>query len=465
MSLIFGILLVYTTGFSVVSRIHKSLGLLESISLSFLAGIGLQSMFMLLADIAGVQFNTTLLMVANIAVTILLFDRSNFVQGYYHRLKEDLAGQFKSLSLRTVDAAAVLIWITIGILVYIITVKGLYWPATEHDAVGSFDKLGILFALEGKIHISLFDYGLQGAGGVYPPLFTGGVAYFYLFGAQSPKLVTFFMNLSLILFFYATLRRYVNAFAASFATLLLMWTPEYYAHMGMLLSNLPATAYVGVSSLLLFIWVKEDRNDYFWLSALFAALMIWVRNDLVPFTAAGILVVLIVTIKNRNYRNFIGYSLISGLPFVLWTLYVKYNLKLSTAARFGGLSEISSQKLMIMGEYILAYLTVTKAPGSAPGFFLYGLAFMLPLVLMFANALSWKKHWEVFVYFKVSFVLYVLLFVLIDEKAQGADISSLMMSSFKRGMFCFIPVLMFYAATNPLALKLWDKIDSYRSED
>jgi hypothetical protein len=465
MSLIFGIFLIYATGFSIVGRIHKSLDLPESLSLSFMAGIGVQSMFMLLADIAGVQFNMTLLAVANVAVIILLFNKRIFLEDYIGRLREEVSQTLAGISLKTIDAAAVLIWIVIATLIYVVTIKGLYWPPTEHDAIGSFDKLGILFALEGKIHISLFDYGLQGAGGVYPPLFTGGVAYFYLFGAQSPKLVTLFMNVSMLLFFYSATRRYVNALAASLATLLFMWTPEFYAHMGMLLSNLPATAYVGTTALLLFIWMKEERNDYFWLSALFAGLMIWVRNDLLPFTAAGMLVVFIVTLKNKQYRNFIVYSLISLVPLIIWTLYVKFNLKLDTAGRFAGLADINTAKLATIGKYILAYLTVTMAPGSAPGYFLYGLAFLLPLGLMFANALNWKKQWAIFVYFKVSFVLYVLLFVLIDEKKQGSDISSLMMSSFKRGMFCFVPVLMFYAATNPLAVKLWDKIDAFRSGD
>jgi hypothetical protein len=46
---------------------------------------------------------------------------------------------------------------------------------------------------------------------------------------------------------------------------------------------------------------------------------------------------------------------------------------------------------------------------------------------------------------------------------QRAPISSLMESSFKRGLFFFIPVVLFYAATNRSSAWLFEKIERFRT--
>jgi hypothetical protein len=74
-----------------------------------------------------------------------------------------------------------------------------------------------------------------------------------------------------------------------------------------------------------------------------------------------------------------------------------------------------------------------------------------------------KDKMNVLLFFFVSFAMYFILFYLIDEKVQMAPISSLMESSFKRGMFCFIPIALFYAATNKAAIWFWGKVENFRN--
>jgi hypothetical protein len=85
--------------------------------------------------------------------------------------------------------------------------------------------------------------------------------------------------------------------------------------------------------------------------------------------------------------------------------------------------------------------------------------------MMYKN--GWKEtlkdKWSVLVFFFVSFALYFLVFYLIDVKVQRAPISSLMESSFKRGLFFFIPVVLFYAATNRSSAWLFKKIERFRT--
>jgi EamA domain-containing membrane protein RarD len=67
------------------------------------------------------------------------------------------------------------------------------------------------------------------------------------------------------------------------------------------------------------------------------------------------------------------------------------------------------------------------------------------------------------VYFIVALTLYTLIFLLIDEKLQGATLQSLMESSFKRGLFCFMPVLLFYAAASSFSIKIFGMLEDYRN--
>ena len=100
----------------------------------------------------------------------------------------------------------------------------------------------------------------------------------------------------------------------------------------------------------------------------------------------------------------------------------------------------------------------------APGFQLYGLAFILSLFVIILNARNIKKDKPyILIYLLASFAVYFMIFYLIDEKKQDAPISSLMESSFKRGMFCFIPPLLYYASTSRVVTGLMNKLEVFRT--
>ena len=75
----------------------------------------------------------------------------------------------------------------------------------------------------------------------------------YLFGAESPKIITPHFYVSLLLGFYAICKKYVSTINALFFTLLLEIVPELYAHAALLLGNLPTTANVAMAALTLFV--------------------------------------------------------------------------------------------------------------------------------------------------------------------------------------------------------------------
>jgi hypothetical protein len=131
----------------------------------------------------------------------------------------------------------------------------------------------------------------------------------------------------------------------------------------------------------------------------------------------------------------------------------------------------NSERFDLVWGYVKAFLFGGQK-GNVDGGQLYGLVFILffaalliNLVMMYKN--GWKEtlkdKWTVLVFFFVSFALYFLVFYLIDVKVQRAPISSLMESSFKRGLFFFIPVVLFYAATNRSSAWLFEKIERFRT--
>jgi len=463
MSILFGILLLFLSGWLILKKLGVKIQPIEMLAYSLLTGVGLQSFWMLLCDVINIQFSQSLLSVFNLGFIVILADVDAVKKFNYEQWLKEKAAALKQKFLQP-DLGSMLLFATFAGLFYLIAVKGLYWPTSEHDAIGTFDKLGIWFALEGKIHVSLYDVGLQGAGGIYPPLFPSAIAYCYLYGGDNPKIISLLFYVATLTIFFFSLRKYNTVFGAALFTLILGWAPEFYSHAALLLSNLPAAAYITAASLSLFIWWKEKDQSYFTLSCVMIALSLWLRQDLIPFAAAGGLIVLWFAIKHKGWKQLLIYAASVLIPFVTWSLYVKYSLHLSAAERFGAGSFITFAKLKIAGAYLWAYFGFGQQGDSPPGYFLYGVAFILPVVLIIANYKNITKDWLVIpAYFLVSLALYTLIFLLIDEQLQGATLQSLMESSFKRGLFCFMPVLLFYAGASSISIKIFSLLEDYRN--
>ena len=156
-----GILMVYLIGAGLLTRISLEWSWKEMIAFSFLLGIAAETFFMFICDVVGFHFTSIVLFFAGFAVIIGCYDS---LFAYWQAKKKDL--NLGSWSLKTLNYPAVILSLVIFYLFYIITEKNLFWPTLEHDAIGSFDKLGRVMAHEGVLKISLFKWGLEGAGGI-----------------------------------------------------------------------------------------------------------------------------------------------------------------------------------------------------------------------------------------------------------------------------------------------------------
>ncbi len=461
-----GIILCYLLGLSLLFVISRKYTLPELVGYSFLIGMGFETFFLFLLDVLNIRYSTSVLIGVNVfaIVAICISNYKNLLQ---------LKNEFKlpDLSLSKINIPALFIFCVMAYLLYAINVKNLFWPATEHDTIGSFDKLGKIMALEGKLKISLFQYHLEGAGGVYPPLFHGSMAYVYIFGALTSKITTTLFFLSLITTFYSLLRNYIDATASMFFTLLLMVTPELFSHAALSLDNMPATAYAGGAVLATYIWLDKRDRKYFWLGAILMAFTIWIRSDTIVFTAAALFVIGIDFLRKKDLKSALIYSTIAVAPFIIWTLYLKLKIGVGQEGRFDLGIGYNSTRMGLMASYMKAFMWGGEY-GRIDGGQLYGIAFILFFVMLFVNAALMFKagvmkivndKLYVLVFFFVALALYFTVFYLINEVAQHSPIYSLMESSFKRGLFCFLPIALFYVATNYASAWVFDKVEKFRT--
>ncbi len=464
MSLIFGIVLLVASGWAVLYRLKVRLPFFKQTLFATLLGFFIQSIWMFGCDLVNVQFSQPVLSVLNLALIVLLADLESLKKYDYKKLLSTFINELKHQLTRP-DLGTMVFGFALAGLVYLIGVKGLYWPTSEHDAIGTFDKLGIWFAVEGKIHVSLYDEGLQGAGGVYPPLFPCSIAYCYLYGAENPKVVSLIFYLVILGLVFASIRKFTTNFSAAFFTLLLAWSPEFFSHAALLLSNIPSTAYVAASAISLFVWYRKNEQSYFTLSCLMIAGALWLRSDLIAFAFAGLLFLALAHSKLKSKFYYLTYTASFIIPLVVWNLFLKYNIGIQASDRIGGLKELSFEKTLLLLKYVWAYVFIGQQGSSPPGYFLYGIAFLLPLAILLANFknLKTQKPFEM-MYFLAGLMLYSFLFLIVDEQKQDS-LQSLMESSFKRGLFCFLPLAVFYAATSKVTVDVFRKIENYRTGD
>ena len=464
-----GIILCYLLGLSVMLLINRKYLLAELIGYSFLIGIGLETVFLFLLDIVGVQYSVGALVGLNV-LSILAINAANY-KGLL-QLKDEF--KMPSFDIKHINFVAVFLFALAAYLFYVITVKNLFWPATEHDSIGSFDKLARIMAIEGKLKISLFQYGLEGAGGVYPPLFHGSLAYAYIFGGiyVLPKIMITLYFLSLLTVFYSVVNKYVGSTAGALLTFILMITPELFSHAALGLGNLPTTAYVCAGGLATILWLDKNDTKYFWLGAICMAFVIWIRSDTVVFTAASLLLAAIYFLRTKDFKRTLAYGAIVVAPFVIWTLYVKMKLAVpSQGARFDLGLGYNAERMDQVGGYAKAYLFAGHK-GGVDGAQLYGLTFVLFFLTLIANVLGAyfiKDRKQLLngayalLFFFASFALYFAVFYFINVKVQNAPMWSLMESSFKRGMFFFIPAALLYVATSPLSTIAFAKLEKFRT--
>ncbi len=449
-----GLILAIGLGYSVLIRTTDGIQPAESLGLSFLIGMGLETIFMFLFDLIQLRFTALNLL----ALTIVLIAGLNWRNlRSFRRFKEwprSLLKRLRKPDFRKINYYWLVLMLLLAFLLIVSLVKCIYWPTTAYDSVAGYDLFGKVMAAEGKIHVSLFELGVQGPRGIYPPLLQGSLSFAYLMGLGSSKIMMSLFYFSLVLVFYAQLRRYVNSTNAITFTLLMVVTPEMYAFASMSNTNVPAAAYAAPAIIYLFLWLDKRNKSFLYLASVLMGLNVWLRNDGVVFNLAGAILLFADAIRRKTYRELLTYGFIAFLPIVAWTLYLKIAIGI-VQNRFVTHLFWDGGRFRAIVRWIFALLFRTTYFGITFHIFLAA------LILNFRNIFKHKINLLLLIV--GSLLLYAAVYYQLDLAKQHGTLNAMMSKSFKRGLFFFVPLVYYYAAVNEFTATAFRWIEKVRT--
>lgn len=451
--IVIGLVIAYLLGLSILMAFmgkdkEPSIRIEELAGLSFFIGIGLETVFMFIFDLIHLEINAFTLATLSLLLVAAIF--------FYHRdaihaLLNKIPGNYRFHCKETNFAWGILFLIVL-VALCASALKSLFWPTAAYDSIAGYDLMGKAIATEGKLFVSLFKTGSAGGRAIYPPLVEGSFAYAYLYGMDSSKIITTFTYLSLLLTFYGLLGKYTTSLNAIFFTLLLVATPEMYSHSSMSLTNVPSAAYAVFGLLYIFIWFEKRQRFHFYVASLLLALNVWARNDGIVFNIAGLLLIGYYAVKNKSWKEVAIFSAITLAPFIGWTIYLKYKIGI-VQDRFVTHLFWDSDRLLRELKWIKVITFYIK---------LYGLVFYIfifSIVLNFKNV--HRDKFALLTLILISFILYAGIFYQLDEVKQD-PLDIMMQYSFKRGLFYFIPMVLFYSAICKPVRLFFEKIEKFR---
>lgn len=469
--------LIFITGLLVVLLISDTFSFGEKLGLTPLIGLGYTSFLMFFLDAAGLGIryaNLAGALVFSIVVVGAALAYLYSKKRRSFRLFPNEKPAWPGINLPW------LIFFGFGAyLAYGITLKCVYWPPAEFDSIQGYDLLAKAIAHEGTIanSILLNPHIVSDCGPrlLYPPLFASCNAICYLSGMDSPKIITAIFFLSGLVLFYSLIKRFVPHTAAIVATFLMMIAPEMFANASFTLTNLPTAAYSVAAVLSFYIWYELQADGFFYISILTFLFATWTRSDAIIFYPAIMLVLLYYSWDKKNVTKLILYGIIGIIPFVLWHFYLTAHIERKQDMFFITKIFFDSKKL---GEVLGAakkMIYETQLYGVV--FYLFTGIVILNIVYKISLFLSSDeaKRKKIFVaddrliFMLVTFggwLLYTMLFYQMkDTDGSLFAPGGWMLSGYKRGMFSFVPLAMFYCVANPLAMWLYSKTGSLTSAD
>jgi hypothetical protein len=455
--IILGILSIYLLGYSIINRLGNSSSKVEKIGLSFLIGCGTQTVFMFILDIFHIRFNAwVLLLLSFIMIVILnlhLIKRYKEISNPLPIIKNKFR-KFKFNGFCTINWAWIGLLLIITYLMIASLLKSLYWPVTAYDSVAGYDLMGRVIANEGKIFVSLFKWNLQGARGIYPPLAEGSFAYAYMFGLISSKLMISLNYISFVIIFYTLLRKYTNRISAALFSLILIATPEMYAFSSLSNTNVMGAAYAGLAIIYIFLWTDQKNKFDFYIASILMAMNVWLRNDGIIFSISGFLILLWSAFKLKNWKYLLIYSAIAFSPFIIWTIYLKVVIGI-VQDRFVSHLFWDGERFKKLMNWIKLLITNTSYYGWT--FYIFFLSLILNIKNIFKDKIVLL---ELII---ISFLGFAAIYYQLDDLKQD-PLDSMMRNSFRRGLFYFIPMILYYASTNKTMVKVFDWIETFRTK-
>ena len=440
-----GLLLSFILGFSIISAISHKFSILEKIGASFIVGIGTQTILMTILDILSIPLTiTSIFSFSFVILFVALF--------FCYKTKNILTEQIKTYSIKNINYKQYtvlwfIVFIAVAYIAFLNWEKCIYFPTFDRDSIVGFDFMGRVIAHEHKMGLSSYylKYGdaLKGASYVrYTPLVHLSYTYAYLLGAESSKIINALFFLSFTVTFYAALRHKLTPTLAILATLFTILVPEFIAFSSMSGTNVLHATYASLAIIYAWLFFNTNKKRYLGLSIVLSALNIWTRQEGIVFIAAIAFVLLIKAIKQKQYKNFIYYSVLAISPFVFWLIYLKV-LNLGSQGESMNLMPFwDTTKFNTIKD--LGWWLVSNTTYYSLTFVAFGIAVLTSIFFIIKK----RENYELLVMFLISFFAFCVLIYQVEYNWDTLE--NVMNFSFKRFLFCFVPIAWAFTFTNPL---------------
>jgi hypothetical protein len=379
-------------------------------------------------------------------------------------------------------------------------VKCLYWPAAEFDAILGYDLLAKAIAHEHTITNSVLANKdiVMGCGTrlLYPPLLALCNSLCYMTGMETSKLINALFYVSWVFIFYILLRRFVTSTNAILFTFLTVVIPEMFAHGSFSLSNLPCAVYSTIAVVSLVIWFEQKKEGFFYLSLFAIIFSMWTRSEVIVFLGAILVILFYVAVVERRYKYLLIY-LIALIPFEAWSLFLKAHVPRAQTEFFNKTISYNSAKmsqllstaweLMVRSDlygitfkvfvaaifvglllnfalhfnrnkWVLAAFVCWVVIVMGVGINFFSLIFIG--LIVFASAFVNREDWVLLAIFAIALSGYTAIYYQVSD----ADTSLFapggwMQSGYKRGLFCYAPLALFYVSSSKWVKWLLTKVD------
>ena len=450
--IVLGWFIVFLLGLSILNAVAYKTGLLEKIGFAMPLGMGINSMLMFIMDLMHIKINDPHILL--VAASCLIIGFSIYI---FLRNKEafSISAFIKNNSFEFpgINLAWMLIMGYIAYLTYQTVSKSLFWPPFQYDTIYGYDFLAKAIAHEGTLHNSIFsaDNPIYSLRSLYPPLFPLNLGFAYILGQQSSQIVLVFYYISICISFYGLLKKCTTHLGAAFFTLLLMMTPEFAAFSSLSSPNPPCALYAAIGMLCLYIYYKEDERSYLFVGALFIFLALWTRTEIIVFAITGAALLLRKALDKKKYTDLFIFLGACAAVVSLWQWYIRVILNIIPPQEILTQITWNSEKFSQMFSQI-GHVTFSTL--------YYGLTVYLFLLIVGMNIphiIRKKENTLLQVLIFVTWGLYVLVYYQLDTDYTDTSMGGWIMSGYKRGLFYFFPLMLFYCANNRIVNGLFKK--------
>lgn len=447
-----GLIVSFLLGFSLLNRLPGRFSIAEKAGLSFLLGISLQSLLMLIINGIGLQLTVVNIWCVSLLV-ILLLNYKVILRKEKFSLKLDWPG------LSIVNLVWLFFIILIVYLEYMNFAKCMFFPTFDRDSLAGFDTIGWVISQEHTLrNLSLFqgDYmsNINGAGSyiTYMPMIQLSYAYVYMLGAETSKIIPALVFLSFLFAFYGGVSRFCGSTGAAVATFFMMITPEMIAFSSLSATNVIHAVYASLGIIYTALWLRDRTNYLLPLGAMLLGCNVWVRMEGIVFIGAAGIVLFLNIFKEKAYKSLFVFAAIAMAPLVLWVIFEKM---------YGIYAEsIAITHPFWDGEKATLIWVNFKSLWSNTQY--YGLSFYVFLITIALNIwflIRKKDQLNLLGMTLLAMLFYMILLYQVDYKWDS--IQNVLDFSAKRFLFCYIPLVWCYIFASRVGCSLFRALERF----